>query len=547
MKKIILVLLSFVITDIFAQEEDLYDGYDSASPIEIVEGDEEFTDETSDKDEIIEREEDAPVIEAAIPESTTNTQPLSNNTEETEEITVQTIIETVTNTVVLTNTIEVTNTNIVSLPNVVPISLTACLAVLNENINDLEAFYRINNSIITNRRKDGNSLLHLAATRKNTDIIEFLVAQGTDINITNQLGQTPLHLATTLNNIVAIKTILALNANPWIKDSNGNTALGIANLKQLRFAIKLIATSATNIPSTEKTMVMKTLQKDPYSTPSNFDLYKTFAQKIADKGPILNTAWHKALYSRGYLATEQLIKMGISPYLKDKFGQNAFHLAGLYDNIEALKYLLLSFPLKEANKRDHFGATPLHIAAGKSSPALVLELINYGCDISTKNKAGWTPLFESIFLGNQDNVMFFLKNGISPNQRTPKGRTPLHEAAVQGNSIVVKALLEAGALFNVSDYQGKTPFYLAAEHGYIEVLSLLLDKGANPNIINKDEMNALHIAVVNNQKDTVHFLVNIANINIYQPDQAGRTPLDIAYMNGYTEIINILAIKYTAE
>ncbi|MGL4388681.1 MAG: ankyrin repeat domain-containing protein [Brevinema sp.] len=541
MKRFFLIIFLLFAALPFAQETDnydVYDGYDTSDSVKIVEG-EATSFEEDDSDNNLEEEMlDEPTEEVLV---------IPVVPEQTIDVTIETITETVTNMVVLTNTAYITNTNIVSIPNIAPISVNACVAILNEKPADLEAFYRLNPTIITNTRADGNSLLHLAATKKNSDMINFLVTQGSDINLTNKEGQTPLHIAAIFNNSEATKLLLQGKANPWLKDHQGNTPLGIANIKKYPFVTRLLIQASTNMPPEEKEKKIAEFNRPKSTVPSNFDLYKNFTKKITDKGPILDTPWHKALYRRGHLGVQRVTQMGMSPYDKDKFGQNAFHLAALYDNIDALKFLLLSFPMKNNSRYDNFGATPLHIASGKASPELTSELINSGCSIDIKNKGGWTPLFEAIFLGNQDNVILFLKNGISPNMRTPKGRTPLHEAALQGNAVIVRELLNAGALFNVSDFQGNTPFFLAAQQGHIDVLSLLVDQGADPNTTNKDEMNALHVAVRNNQKDIVNFLINIAKINIYQPDINGQTALDIAYINGFSEIINMLAIPYTAE
>ena len=49
---------------------------------------------------------------------------------------------------------------------------------------------------INAKNKDGSTPLHVAAEKKNKDIVELLILRHADINAKNNNGWTPLHVAT---------------------------------------------------------------------------------------------------------------------------------------------------------------------------------------------------------------------------------------------------------------------------------------------------------------------------------------------------------------
>jgi len=516
--KFIILLLIINITFIHAQDQ-AYNTYYEDYPQEYTDPQQSYTSD----DNII----------SEVPLAITNTYEITNYLD-------------ITNTLYITNEtiIVVTNTKVVHLPDISPISINACVAILKNRKEDLKLFINRDNKLISNTRSDGNNLLHIASTTTNIDIIDYLIHKKVPIDQTNNMGQTPLHIAAQINNIRVAESLLKAKALVNLKDSLGQTSLWIANLKGYPQLLKLLSFAQMNqdpipMPINNK-KILKIIET---KVPSNFDLYSTFNKKLIEHGPIYNTPWHKALFSPGYGEIEKLIRSGMNPFNKDIKGQTAFHIAALYDNTDALQYLLNIYPLK-TGLRDNFGATPLHTAAGKASPEFVRILLNKGCNIKTKNFGGWNPFFEGVLLGNHQTIRFFLDQGISPNTRTINARTPLHESARLGYDFIVRDLLAKGALYNVADSQGKTPLYLAAEQGHLNILALLYEKGADSTMKSLDNSTALHAAVYHNQLDVVKYLIEIVNANILQTDNLGRTALDIAYIKSFDKIISYLAFKF---
>ena len=76
------------------------------------------------------------------------------------------------------------------------------------------------------RNSSGETLLHLAGKEKSSNtVIEFLLAQGADINAKDVEGATPLYCALKKNNVLGGKLLLARGANFFEEDKLGNPLL----------------------------------------------------------------------------------------------------------------------------------------------------------------------------------------------------------------------------------------------------------------------------------------------------------------------------------
>ncbi|ORX81654.1 ankyrin, partial [Anaeromyces robustus] len=67
-----------------------------------------------------------------------------------------------------------------------------------------------------------------AINKKNTNIINYLIDQGADINIKNTDGDTPLIIATKKNYMECCEKLISNDVDVHCKDISGNTPLMIA-------------------------------------------------------------------------------------------------------------------------------------------------------------------------------------------------------------------------------------------------------------------------------------------------------------------------------
>ena len=75
---------------------------------------------------------------------------------------------------------------------------------------------------------EGNSPLLAALKAENDEIFQMLLAAGSDIDASNNWGQTALHMAVYTANTVAVRKLLEMKADVNQKDEEGQTVFDYA-------------------------------------------------------------------------------------------------------------------------------------------------------------------------------------------------------------------------------------------------------------------------------------------------------------------------------
>ena len=65
---------------------------------------------------------------------------------------------------------------------------------------------------------------------------------------------------------------------------------------------------------------------------------------------------------------------------------------------------------------------------------------------------------------------------------------------------------------------------MCCKEGDLEYIKVLFNKNIDFNQSDYDGRTGLHIAVSENHKDIINFLINIAKVNINKKDRWGKTP-----------------------
>jgi ankyrin repeat protein len=97
-------------------------------------------------------------------------------------------------------------------------------AVLYGDFDKVRQMVTADHAIINQPDKYGFCPLHNVMTEEQFDTVAYLIANGADVNIQNDVGITPLHLAAYPENA---KLLLDAGAVIDIQDNNGNTPLHI--------------------------------------------------------------------------------------------------------------------------------------------------------------------------------------------------------------------------------------------------------------------------------------------------------------------------------
>jgi ankyrin repeat protein len=78
------------------------------------------------------------------------------------------------------------------------------------------------------RDKYGQTPMHIAAGKGNSEIVELLVDERGDKEAQDNNGQTPLHVAAKSGKIEAVRVLVRKGANKRAKDADDRTPLHLA-------------------------------------------------------------------------------------------------------------------------------------------------------------------------------------------------------------------------------------------------------------------------------------------------------------------------------
>lgn len=137
--------------------------------------------------------------------------------------------------------------------------------------------------------------------------------------------------------------------------------------------------------------------------------------------------------------------------------------------------------------------------------------------------------------------------GEKPNVNTPNGNgiTALHVASMNGLPKMVNLILALEADLTATDENNWTALHYAAARGHQNVLLLLLHAGVEINCQTNDKFTPLHLSCLNGHQGCVKALLYYSDhvkvkIDKNLPNKMGDTPLHLAAMWGFVEIIETL-------
>ncbi len=204
----------------------------------------------------------------------------------------------------------------------------------------------------------------------------------------------------------------------------------------------------------------------------------------------------------------------------------------------------------------------LHNAAVSGDLVQIKKLLSTGYDIESLDSEPtsaheWpkgTALHWAAKSGKISVVKYLIDTGANLNTRTYAGdcmvvETPLDYALWNGQKEIVVMLLDAGADVESAGHNFHWPLQIAASMGAIDLAEILLQHGAHINRSGVDGYSALHHAVLDNQPQSVEFLLRKGADANYRDEKFGehaQTPLQLAKANKSEQIVRIL-LQYGAQ
>ncbi|XP_054448000.1 ankyrin repeat domain-containing protein 26 isoform X2 [Pteronotus mesoamericanus] len=134
-------------------------------------------------------------------------------------------------------------------------------------------------------------------------------------------------------------------------------------------------------------------------------------------------------------------------------------------------------------------------------------------------------------------ILLLRINGVDDTDKM--NRTALHLACANGHAGVVTLLADRKCLLNLGDNENKTALMKAVQSQEEECATILLDRGADPNIMDVDGNTALHYAALGqNTAIVAKLLSHKANIEARNKDDL--TPLSLALSENKKQMVEFL-------
>ncbi|USP75489.1 hypothetical protein yc1106_02763 [Curvularia clavata] len=233
------------------------------------------------------------------------------------------------------------------------------------------------------------------------------------------------------------------------------------------------------------------------------------------------------------------------------YSVSIFMQAATSGNIATLE-LLMSFGFTLDTKAGD-ESTALHCAARSGQAKTVQYLLDKGADVNAKNKSGRIPLHEGFLSSDLDTVKAFIEH--IPNEQDLSERGETDRFLAQTRNIKILELYvrlskaRSEIWFDVNGYDGKhSPIHYAARYGNAKSMEILLasDRVNKSHTTKYTRRNALHIAAWNGHPNIVEQLLHL-DFDVESLDVQLRTPLHLAAMHGYLEVVKLLVEKWKAD
>ncbi|XP_043250048.1 serine/threonine-protein phosphatase 6 regulatory ankyrin repeat subunit A-like isoform X6 [Colletes gigas] len=289
----------------------------------------------------------------------------------------------------------------------------------------------------------GDTALHLAARRRDIDMVRILVDYGATVDMQNGDGQTALHIASAEGDETLVKYFYGVRASASITDHQDRTPMHLAAENGHASIIELLADK--------------------------------FKASIFERTKDGSTLMHIASLNGHSECATMLFKKGVYLHMPNKRGARSIHTAAKYGHVGIISTLLQRGEKVDATTNDNY--TALHIAVENAKPAVVETLLGYGAEVHVRGgKLRETPLHIAARVPDGDRcALMLLKSGAGPNLTTDDGQTPVHVAASHGNLATLLLLLEDGGDPMYKSKNGETPLHLACRGCKADVVRHLIE------------------------------------------------------------------------
>jgi ankyrin repeat protein len=187
--------------------------------------------------------------------------------------------------------------------------------------------------------------------------------------------------------------------------------------------------------------------------------------------------------------------------LDDEHGNSALHVAVMLENAEMVETLVALGALPTAH--NHYGMTPLHMAAALPGLTILKRLVEHGnvSNLNLLDSRGNPPLFYAVNAGRLQNVKYLHSVQVELTLANTAGFTAAHIAVCSFSVQILQFLQEAGAPLDTEARDSLTPIKIAAAVGSMDCFLMLWELPSSQSPVVQSAVLALaasggHLAII---------------------------------------------------
>ena len=337
------------------------------------------------------------------------------------------------------------------------------------------------------KKAESLSELHRCSHHNDAEsIVELVVENDHPIDTLAIGNRTPLLWASPSSTGKVMSALLELGADVNSRREDGNTAMILAVEWNNYTSVRLLADYGADLNASD------------------------------DKG---ETPLHHAINRGRHSLSSALIAFGCNVNIQDKAGYSPLHLATKTVDTSLLKLLLerMADPnpqtVQDVQDRTYLLRRKVtsqsewyYILANKPTLSLFFKKTNGGIDCSSVDVSEFGAVLDYGFGDPPEELEELATSQFSSAFDGAPDRTPLHFACEDNVPEIIDFLVSYGADINARDADGYTPLHTAACHGKLEALKKLVELSADVSLVSRCGMNAVQLAVLNEEKEMEDFL-----------------------------------------
>lgn len=293
-----------------------------------------------------------------------------------------------------------------------------------------------------------------AAAAGNSTVLKARLAEGCDVNVADEHGNTALHHAVLADSTNCVKILTQAGADTLSSNAQGKTPAQLSKSGKVTGLLKkAIAKRSREIElckqvSEGNLQALKEAMQKPGFNPDMLDkenrlslLMLVVARKDADMvkallkagananfvSPDSRSVLHKAVDSDNAEIITALLKAGADPMAKASNKAVPMHDAVWSARTESVKALMPAYKDQNFSPPGGFNGTPINLAIDRGHPHVVQLFIDAGIDLND-NRHGEPPLVHAAATGKAGMVSLLLKAGADKNARDSQGRSAVDAA-----------------------------------------------------------------------------------------------------------------------